>query len=395
MARRKTLIDRLRSDNTLLLDSGDIFFGSFPPLIGSRTFYGYKASAMVRAMSLMGYDAAIPGDYDFAQGDAFLLDRIREASFPFVCANLIGRDGTSWVPSYRIITKGGLRISVTGFLDSTVSSLVYRRSLGHLMIEDPVEAARRVLPEMKKKSDMTVALIHFNVMDVNKFLEAFPEIDVAVIGHASGDGTPERIAGTIAVAGEDLGKSLGELSLTVIRGKGVVNFRGALVPVSEDIPLDEKAQNEVTRFYQTVREERLSEDLSFLPAAPGDAGYAGAKQCAGCHPLNFRTWSATPHAFAFETLKNKKSEFDPECVVCHVVGYRTPSGFLGESKTPHLSGVQCESCHGPGGAHLDGEPIPSKVSEDRCRTCHNEIHSPAFDFPLYLERSNPCSAHGL
>jgi hypothetical protein len=258
------------------------------------------------------------------------------------------------------------------------------------MIEDPVEGARRVLPEMEKKSDLIVALIHFNVINVKEFLKAFPQIDVAIIGHASGDGTPERIAGTIAVAGSDMGKSLGELSLTVVRGKGVVDFRGALVPISEDIPMDAEAQNEVTRFHQTVRQERFSEDISFLPGSSGDAEYTGAERCAGCHPLNFQKWSATPHAFAFETLKGKKSEFNPECVVCHVVGYRAPSGFLGESKTPHLVGVQCESCHGAGSIHVLGGPMKSGVSEDRCRTCHNEIHSSTFDFSLYSERSNPC-----
>lgn len=391
VARRKTVIERSRSGAALLLDTGDIFFGSLTPLVGSRAFHASKASAMVRAMNLMAYDAAMPGDYDFAEGDVFLLDRIGEAAFPFVCANLADRHGKDVVPSYRMLTRGGLRIFVTGFLDSTVPSLSYRESLGDLVIEDPFSAAGRVLAEAEKNSDLVVALIHFSVIDVKKFLEAFPEIDVALIGHASGNGTPERIAGAIAVAGDGLGKSLGELSLTVVRGKGIVKYRGARVPISEDIPADAGVQEEVTHFHQTVREKRFSEDISFLPGASGDAEYAGAERCRGCHPLNFHKWSVTPHAFAFETLKEKKSEFNPECVACHVVGYRAPGGFLGESRTPYLAGVQCESCHGAGDAHLLGSPMKPGVSEGDCRMCHNETHSPAFDFSLYSERSNQCS----
>ena len=49
------------------------------------------------------------------------------------------------------------------------------------------------------------------------------------------------------------------------------------------------------------------------------------------------------------TLRN----FDPECVVCHSVGFEYQSGFVDEKKTPLLKHVGCENCHGPGSGHVD------------------------------------------
>lgn len=391
VARRKTVLDQNRSENSILVDSGDIFFGSFTGLVGSRDFYVEKASAMVRSMNRMGYDAATVGDYDFAQGASFLRQRIKEATFPFVCANLIGPDGRTVVAPYQIVQRRNLRVGIVAFLDSSVVSPRYKEALGDWRIEDPFEAAARILPEIQDKSDLIIGLIHFNVLSIKDFLERFPEIQVAVLGHIAGEGKPERVARTVTVSGSDLGKEVGGISLMIAPGLGVVEYEGEVLPVSETVPLDQGVEEEVKRFYDIVRERRFSEDVSFLPSASPGAGYAGAERCLSCHPEFYQRWSITPHAYAFETLEKKGYEFDPECVVCHVVGYRDPAGFLGQDRTPQLKGVQCESCHGPGAGHLRGDPMKSGVDEEVCRTCHNEIRSPAFDFPVYLKRSDQCT----
>src|SRR5262249_33864339 len=44
-------------------------------------------------------------------------------------------------------------------------------------------------------------------------------------------------------------------------------------------------------------------------------------------------------------------QFDPECVVCHNVGFGYDTGYRNEKDTPNLRHVGCESCHGPGSAH--------------------------------------------
>ena len=69
----------------------------------------------------------------------------------------------------------------------------------------------------------------------------------------------------------------------------------------------------------------------------------------------FAKWQSTKHSHAFDALVNQAKkpsnrQFDPECVVCHTIGYGYQSGYLGDQKTAHLKHVGCENCHGPGSA---------------------------------------------
>jgi hypothetical protein len=92
----------------------------------------------------------------------------------------------------------------------------------------------------------------------------------------------------------------------------------------------------------------------------------------------------TGHAKALESLKAIKQDKNSECLVCHTVGYGTPLGYQDEARTPHLAGVQCENCHGPGGSHVANVRDPSArpkvtVAAEVCGGCHNDFHHPTFD----------------
>jgi Cytochrome c554 and c-prime len=70
-----------------------------------------------------------------------------------------------------------------------------------------------------------------------------------------------------------------------------------------------------------------------------------------------------------------------DCFGCHTTGARTGATF---QLTNFQAGVQCESCHGPGGAHLDsirnGRPAPNSIrslkgmdpeeTNEMCGVCH-------------------------
>ena len=109
----------------------------------------------------------------------------------------------------------------------------------------------------------------------------------------------------------------------------------------------------------------------------GGAHFVGSDECGKCHKQAFNVWKASDHAKAFATLvqANKPAlrQYDPECVICHTVGFKHNEGWndlpradrkaLGGNKTameaairkrnPSLEQVGCESCHGPGSAHVE------------------------------------------
>ena len=117
---------------------------------------------------------------------------------------------------------------------------------------------------------------------------------------------------------------------------------------------------------------------------PDNLKYAGSKSCssADCHLIQWVIWSENLHSHAYATLEEVGSQYDPECIVCHVVGYKYVSGFKSAEKTPELENVGCEYCHGPGSAHNKSPyenkmtPIPDKIK--LCLQCHTPEHSGDF-----------------
>jgi hypothetical protein len=119
-------------------------------------------------------------------------------------------------------------------------------------------------------------------------------------------------------------------------------------------------------------------------ATGGTLNYVGATACLDCHSQAHDTWAQTGHASALQTLKAVQQDKNSACLVCHTVGFGTPLGFKDEATTPHLAGVQCENCHGPGGNHVANVRDPSvrpkvTVAAEVCGGCHTDFHHPTFD----------------
>jgi len=136
----------------------------------------------------------------------------------------------------------------------------------------------------------------------------------------------------------------------------------------------------------------------FSGAAIADS-YEGRKKCSSCHKSQAKSWKDTAHAKAMESLKagerkeaKEKAGLDPDkdytkdkdCVGCHVDGWGKKGGYTIKKPKKMLTGVGCESCHGPGkkyrGLHRkggqafekSGKTMPRKKLEDRGQDFHFE-----------------------
>jgi hypothetical protein len=124
--------------------------------------------------------------------------------------------------------------------------------------------------------------------------------------------------------------------------------------------------------------------------------YKGVKKCKTCHIKVYKTWKDTKHAMAFDRL-NEAEKKDPKCIECHTT-----------NKDVNLPGVQCEACHGAGGAFSSAKIMNKKKfkadpegqkklaleaglvvapDEKNCLQCHNERspHYEGFDFKKRYE----------
>lgn len=125
-------------------------------------------------------------------------------------------------------------------------------------------------------------------------------------------------------------------------------------------------------------------DLAVFRVNGAPPNYIGASACLECHPKVHGTWQNTGHARALDTLKAIGQQNNSQCLLCHTVGYGTPTGFQSEAATPQLAGVQCENCHGAALNHIaliEDVSVRPKVTpaSEACGGCHNGFHHPTYD----------------
>ena len=177
---------RAKEEQVLLLDSGDIFQGT-------PYFNMFKGEPEIKAMQMMGYEAATMGNHDFDAGLENFADQLsRHAKFPLVICNyeFTGTAMESLHKPYVIFQKGDLRIGVTG-LGIALDGLVADTLTGGTKYLDPVTNLNRVADELKrrKKCDMVICLSHLgdvyqdNRISDEKLAKQSEHVDLILGGH--------------------------------------------------------------------------------------------------------------------------------------------------------------------------------------------------------------------
>jgi len=171
------------------------------------------------------------------------------------------------------------------------------------------------------------------------------------------------------------GKYVGRLQISTAESKDKLSLNFSSVPVTENLPQESSLVELYKTYQQLVKEANLLEKQPRF-TLPDGLEYTGSKSCNLCHKYEYEKWSTKAHAHAYATLERVGSQYDPECVVCHVVGLEYESGFVSEEKTSHLKNVGCENCHGPGSEHIKtlGKVKTSEPMSD-CADCHTPEQS--------------------
>ncbi len=226
-----TLVKAIRAermDNTLLLDGGDTWQGSWTAL---QT----KGEDMVKAMALLQPDA-MTGHWEFTLGEERVLELIDQLDFPFLGANV--RD-TDWEePVFEQVARyerGGVDIAVIGqaFPYTPIANPRWMMPSWSFGIREDELAA--LVEETRADGAGLVVLLSHNGFDVDRKLAGnIPGIDVILCAHTH-DALPEVtvVEKTLLIASGTNGKFLSRLDLDV-GSDGVKDFAYRLIPVLAD-----------------------------------------------------------------------------------------------------------------------------------------------------------------
>ena len=376
-----------RGWKTVAVDLGDI-----PQMAGPVNLSNIQGLPKYRfsmqALKLMGYAAVALGEYEGSLPLFKALGEyaLNESSPRVVAANLA--DAETQYPEqtakWHLAQPAGSpwKVGITSAVGPTVAA----------KIKDPAAkfgSSRQALETVK--AEMDKAGVEYRVLlyqgtfnraaegaqpvEAEAAARAFPEYQVVVALSEEDEpaGAPTRVRHpdgreTLVVRIGHKGKYVGVLGLYKGAKPETPANKYTIVQMSEDYltPDDQAAGNPIVKLMEAYSAE-LKRDgyLSKYPqmvhpfqAAVPDSSptYVGSEKCKKCHASAFAVWQSTPHSHAWQTLADAKRpsqrHYDPECIICHTVGFGTKGGFIDADKTPTLKDVGCESCHGPSSEHL-------------------------------------------
>ncbi|MCP5372894.1 MAG: thiosulfohydrolase SoxB [Hyphomicrobiales bacterium] len=231
LAHLATLVKAIRAerpDNTLLIDNGDTWQGSYTALKA-------RGEDMVKAMNALGVDV-MTAHWEFTYGEDRVKELVEMLKFPFLAGNVVDTAFEEKVfDSHAYFERGGVKVAVIGqaFPYTPIANpryMIPNWSFGirEEKVQEHVDAAK------EEGADLIVLASH-NGFDVDRKLASRVDgIDVLLTGHTH-DAIPGivKVNDTLLVATGSHGKFLGRLDLKV-EGKKVVDYAYKLIPVFSD-----------------------------------------------------------------------------------------------------------------------------------------------------------------
>ena len=189
----------------------------------------FQGKSSIDVMNAMKFDAMVVGNHEFDFGPKVLKERMAQARFPILGANV---KGFAALKPYVIKNIQGVRVAIIGVVTPETAVTTHPRNVAGLTFSTPESAVKKYLPELKRRADIIIVLSHCGFQADKELAAKVPGIDVIVGGHSHTKILqPELVGQTIIVQAWEHAKALGVLNLRVKDGK-VAGFDGALQEIS-------------------------------------------------------------------------------------------------------------------------------------------------------------------
>jgi 2',3'-cyclic-nucleotide 2'-phosphodiesterase/3'-nucleotidase len=256
VAQVATLVARVRNQNprVVVLDGGDAIQGT--PL-GYYAIAGAGASGpdpTVAAMNLVGYDGAVVGNHEFNFGLDVLRRSLEQSRFPWLAANLSGAKETRLPFATEVVLRrGGVRVAVLGLTNPNVPHWELASHWAGLSFADPVAVAAARVPELRKRADVVIVVVHAGFErdletgaaeggeDENFAwrLAQLDGIDLLLTGHTHRDIPPRALGKTVVAQPGRWAERVTRIDLDLLRkGRswGVIGWHGENLKTGGETP---------------------------------------------------------------------------------------------------------------------------------------------------------------
>jgi 2',3'-cyclic-nucleotide 2'-phosphodiesterase (5'-nucleotidase family) len=218
-----------------VLDTGDALVGG--GWLGDLT----NGEVVVAGMNSMGYDAMALGPKELSLGPDLLQQRLAEAAFPMLSANVVtSGTGEMVAAPYALVEVGDRELAIIGL------TRMSEESPAAFQVLDPAAAATEYVQEVRNRVDTVILLTNLNYRAGLALAEGVPGIDLLVAalpGQLPQAAVRIPATGTLVVAAEQpsprhTGRRVGRLSVTIDADGGLVHRAWESVWMDGTIPDD-------------------------------------------------------------------------------------------------------------------------------------------------------------
>ena len=245
---------------TVRLDAGDEMQGTAL----SNATYG---RGTVDAMNAMGFDAAAIGNHEFDWSVDTLRQRMSEAKYRFLSANITNAGGTArpdWATPWTLVTKYGTRVAVIGLTTTETPTATAPRNVQGLAFGNGAQAIKRYLPEARAAADYVIVVAHVGavcdsgtggacrgeILDVARQLDS-GSVDLIVAGH-SHQRVNTVVNGIPIVEAQSSGRSIGVVDFVRVGNRREVRIQ-LVTPYADQVRPDAALTEALGRQQQAVR----------------------------------------------------------------------------------------------------------------------------------------------
>ncbi len=184
-----TYINKYRALNPLgtsLYDAGDMMQGT--PI--SNWLWG---ASVIDVFNHMGYQAATMGNHEFDWGLGVLQERMAQAQFPILVANIFNEGSDTrpaWAVPTAMFTVKGQQIGVIGVTSMYTPTIVMAGNVAGLEFRDPAPIVAQYTAELRAAgADIVVVLAHMpdvygGVVSGEMATLGIPGVDLIISGHS-------------------------------------------------------------------------------------------------------------------------------------------------------------------------------------------------------------------
>ena len=260
----KYLVDEEKKlTNVMLVSAGDIFSGN--PVVDNHPQKGFP---MIDLMNKVGVDVSVLGNHEFDYGETILKERISQANFSWVCANVtMNNTGIPEPDDYKTIEKNNVKVTFLGLVETNgkegaIIPLTHPWRVQNLTFQKHTSIIGNYAQiKEEEDADLYIALTHLGNSTDENLANSNPFFDFIIGGHSHSIDN-EIINGIpIVQAGSNL-RYLGKIKLQ-IKNKNIESYTYELIDLDKITNFDEALKAEIDNYYE---EADLSEIVGYSNA---------------------------------------------------------------------------------------------------------------------------------